>query len=158
MPKLQEKSSALKREHPVLKTWKFWTFFYFCGSFLPSWIRIRSRNLNADPDPNPATQINADPCGSGSETLIPSRDIMSQEGLIPLISTSWECADMIFFYFKGLSECFLFRKTDGIPTKWIKIFVCSVFRIIIFFSVNGNPTWLHIFPKKALEFCSSPIT
>jgi hypothetical protein len=33
------------------------TFFYFSGSFLPSWIRIR--NLNADPDP--ATQINADP-------------------------------------------------------------------------------------------------
>jgi hypothetical protein len=32
-------------------------FFYFCGSFLPSWIRIR--NLNADPDP--AIQINADP-------------------------------------------------------------------------------------------------
>ncbi len=46
-------------------------FFYFCGSFLPSWIRIRIRNLNADPDPDPATQINADPCGSGSgsETL-----------------------------------------------------------------------------------------
>jgi hypothetical protein len=32
---------------------------------LPSWIRIR--NLYADPDP--AAQINADPCGSGSETL-----------------------------------------------------------------------------------------
>jgi hypothetical protein len=32
---------------------------------LPSWIRIH--NLNADPDPDPATQINADPCGS--ETL-----------------------------------------------------------------------------------------
>jgi hypothetical protein len=56
------------------KAWKFWTFFYFCGSFLPSWIRIRIRNLNADPDPDPATQINADPCGSGygsgSETLV----------------------------------------------------------------------------------------
>jgi hypothetical protein len=25
--------------------------------------------LNADPDLDPATQINADPCGSGSETL-----------------------------------------------------------------------------------------
>ncbi len=33
--------------------------FYFCGWFLPSWIRIR--NLNADPDSDPATQINADP-------------------------------------------------------------------------------------------------
>jgi hypothetical protein len=68
MPKLQEKPSALKRKHPVLKNLKILDFFYFCGTFLPSWIRIR--NLNADPDPDPATQINADPCGSESETLI----------------------------------------------------------------------------------------
>jgi hypothetical protein len=50
---------------------KILDFFYLCGSFLPSWIQIRICNLNADPDP--ATQINADPCGSGygsgSETL-----------------------------------------------------------------------------------------
>ncbi len=38
------------------------------GSFSPSWIRIRIRNLYADPDPT--AQINADPCGSGSETLL----------------------------------------------------------------------------------------
>jgi len=50
--------------------------FYFFGSFLPSWIRIRIRNLYADPDPDPTAQINADPCesgsgyGSGSETLV----------------------------------------------------------------------------------------
>ncbi len=41
------------------KTWKFCTFFHFCGSFLTSWILIRIRNLN--PDPDPATQINAEP-------------------------------------------------------------------------------------------------
>jgi hypothetical protein len=46
-----------KREHPALKNMKILYFFYFCGPFLPSWIRIR--NLNADP--GPATQINADP-------------------------------------------------------------------------------------------------
>jgi hypothetical protein len=56
----QEKPSALKNM-------KILDFFLFFGSFLPSCIRIR--NLNADPDPDPATQINADPCGSGSETL-----------------------------------------------------------------------------------------
>ncbi len=27
------------------KTWKFFTFFCFCGSFLPSWIRIRIQEL-----------------------------------------------------------------------------------------------------------------
>jgi hypothetical protein len=54
-------------------------FFYFCGSFLPSWIRIRISNLNADPDP--ATQINADPCGSGygSETLYTTVDFETVE-------------------------------------------------------------------------------
>jgi hypothetical protein len=37
-PKLQEKPSALKREHPVLKNTKILDFLkYFCGSFLPSY-------------------------------------------------------------------------------------------------------------------------
>jgi hypothetical protein len=58
-PKLQEKPSALKKEYPALQNMKILYFFYFCGSFLPSWIRIHILNLNADPDP--ATQINADP-------------------------------------------------------------------------------------------------
>ncbi len=45
---------ALKREHPVLKTWKVLNFLYLVIYSLP--------------DPDPATQINADPCGyeSGS--------------------------------------------------------------------------------------------
>jgi len=56
---------------------KFKNFFYFpVGHFCPPgsgsgstiWMRIRIHNLNADPDPDPATQINVDPCGSGSET------------------------------------------------------------------------------------------
>ncbi len=49
MSKLQEKPSALKREHPALKKMKFMNFFYACGSFFPSWIRIRI--ANPDPDP-----------------------------------------------------------------------------------------------------------
>jgi hypothetical protein len=40
-------------------------FSIFFGHFCPP--RIRIRNLYADPDP--AAQINADPCGSGYETL-----------------------------------------------------------------------------------------
>jgi hypothetical protein len=31
--------------------------FYFCGSFLPFWIRIP----NTDPDPDSQTQLNTDP-------------------------------------------------------------------------------------------------
>jgi hypothetical protein len=50
-PKLQEKPSALKREHPVLKNMKILDFFLFlCVIF-----------ALLDPDPDPATQINADP-------------------------------------------------------------------------------------------------
>ncbi len=72
------RSLQLSKENiQQFKTWNFFTFFFFCGSFLPSWIRIRI--WNADPDP--ATQINADPCGSGdgsgSAALSPSQGSMN---------------------------------------------------------------------------------
>ncbi len=38
--KLQEMPSALKRELPALRNMKFLHFFYFCGSFRLSRIRI----------------------------------------------------------------------------------------------------------------------
>jgi hypothetical protein len=56
-PKLQEKLSALKREHPVIQNMKILYFFRFLGVIF------------ALLDPDLATQINADPCGSGSTTL-----------------------------------------------------------------------------------------
>jgi hypothetical protein len=58
MPKLQEKPSALKREHPALHKMKNLSFFLFFGVIFAL----------LDPDPDPAVQINSDPCGSGSET------------------------------------------------------------------------------------------
>ncbi len=36
---------------------KFLNFFYLCGSFTPSWIRIRVPN----PEPDPRTRLNPDP-------------------------------------------------------------------------------------------------
>jgi|688.fasta_scaffold645846_1 hypothetical protein len=53
-----EKSSFLKREHLALQNMNF---LHFCWSFWPSWIRIP--NADADSD-------SADPCGSGSTTLV----------------------------------------------------------------------------------------
>ncbi len=50
-PKLQEKPSALKREHPVLKNMKLLDIFLFL------WVNFAL----LDPDPDPTTQINADP-------------------------------------------------------------------------------------------------
>jgi hypothetical protein len=41
-------------------------FLAFGGNFISCWIRIRIRNA----DPDPGDKSNADPCGSGSETLI----------------------------------------------------------------------------------------
>jgi hypothetical protein len=61
MPKLQEKPSALKREHPALQNMKILYFFLFL------WV------IFALLDPDPATQINTDPCGSGSATLDKNR-------------------------------------------------------------------------------------
>jgi hypothetical protein len=53
--KLQKKPSVLKTEHPALQSMKFLHFFYFCGPFLPSWIRIHF------PNPDPLTRLNPDP-------------------------------------------------------------------------------------------------
>ncbi len=38
---------ALKKNIQHFKTWKFFTFFYICRSFLPSWIRIRIQQLKS---------------------------------------------------------------------------------------------------------------
>jgi hypothetical protein len=49
--KLQEKSSSLKRKHLALQNLNF---LNVCGSFWPSWIRIRIPNADPDPaDPDP---------------------------------------------------------------------------------------------------------
>ncbi len=59
MSKLQKKPSALKRGHPTLQNMNFYQFFfYFCGSLLPSWIRIHWPDW---------IRIQS---GSGSETLM----------------------------------------------------------------------------------------
>jgi hypothetical protein len=40
-----------KTEHPALQNLKFLTFFFFYGSFWPSWPQIRPTDINADPWP-----------------------------------------------------------------------------------------------------------
>ncbi len=44
-PSYRRSLQPSKENIQYLKTWKFWTFFYFCESFLPSWIRIRIQQL-----------------------------------------------------------------------------------------------------------------
>jgi hypothetical protein len=43
--RLQEKPSALKREHPAIQNMKFVSFLKIFGSLLSSWIRIRIQHL-----------------------------------------------------------------------------------------------------------------
>ncbi len=57
--KLQKNFSPQKRISSTIETCNFWIFFYFCGSFLPSWIRIRI--LIPNPDPDPLTSLNPVP-------------------------------------------------------------------------------------------------
>jgi hypothetical protein len=56
MSRFHKKPPAHKRGHPTLQNMNF---FYFCGSFLPSWIRIRIRIQITDPDP--MVRLNTDP-------------------------------------------------------------------------------------------------
>jgi hypothetical protein len=58
MSRLQKKPPAHKIGHPTLQNMNF---FYFCGSFLPSWIRILICIQITDPDPDPMVRLNTDP-------------------------------------------------------------------------------------------------
>jgi hypothetical protein len=44
-PKLLEKPSALKREHPAIQNMKLLHFFLYLWFFLPSWMRIRIQQI-----------------------------------------------------------------------------------------------------------------
>ncbi len=59
-PSYKRSRQLSKKNIQHLKTRNFSNFFYFCGSFLPFWIRIRIPNTdpdhsgsNWDPDPDP---------------------------------------------------------------------------------------------------------
>jgi hypothetical protein len=54
---IEEAFSSQKRPSKTSKHELLQIIVYFCGSFLPSWIRIRIRN----PDPDPQTRLNTDP-------------------------------------------------------------------------------------------------
>jgi hypothetical protein len=58
MSRLQKKPADHKRGHPTLQNMNF---FSFCGSFLPSLIRIRIQIPNTDRDPDPLARLNTDP-------------------------------------------------------------------------------------------------
>jgi hypothetical protein len=54
---IEEAFSSQKRPSNTSKHELLQIFVYFCGSFLPSWIRIRNRI----PNPDPQTRLNTDP-------------------------------------------------------------------------------------------------
>ncbi len=54
---IEEAFSSQKRPSNTSKHELLQIIVYFCGSFMPSWIRIRIPNT----DPDPQTQLNTDP-------------------------------------------------------------------------------------------------
>jgi hypothetical protein len=75
--KLQEKPSALRREHPANQKKKFIIFFFCGGLFLPSWMKIRNPGLEViwSKHPSPWIRIRRPhwirlQYGSGSTTLL----------------------------------------------------------------------------------------
>ncbi len=65
------KRTLLKREHPAFQNMIFLKFFFVCGSFLPSWIRIQIPNT--DPDPKPClfgTIVGTDPKKGGQVKFV----------------------------------------------------------------------------------------
>ncbi len=52
-PSYRRSLQLSKEDMQYFKTWTLKKSFYFCGSLLPSWIRIQIRIPNPDPDPQP---------------------------------------------------------------------------------------------------------
>jgi hypothetical protein len=50
---ITKEAFSSQKEHPALQNMIFVNFFYFRGSFFPSWIRIRVPKTRLDPDPQP---------------------------------------------------------------------------------------------------------
>ncbi len=59
-PSYKRGLQSSKKNIQHFKRWNLWTIFYFSGSFLPSWIRIRIGG-NANSDPDPETPLSPDP-------------------------------------------------------------------------------------------------
>ncbi len=64
-PSYRRSLQLSKEAIQFFNTWTFKQIFYFCGSFLPSWIRIRIPN----PDSDPLIRLNPVQSESGSATL-----------------------------------------------------------------------------------------
>ncbi len=123
----------------------FFIFFYFCGPFLLSWIRIPS--LNADP--YPATQINADPdpkpyffCRSFLPSWLRIRNTAKLSNDFPTISTT------IFYNFSARRKsCFYFTSLPKIcMTVGYLFFMCIISPIAQeqAFSLLGEPMILQL--------------
>ena len=137
-PSYRRSLQPSKKNIQDFKTWKFCTFFYFCGQFFPSWSRIR--NLNADPDPDPATQINADPCGSGSgygsgsETLV--KNVYFWIFTLQALSKNWLLGQPITFpRFSTIRLADLFTYHSHIKPSFItkEIILANAESVFIFF-------------------------
>ncbi len=108
---LQKKPSALKRTSN--------TFFYFCGSFLPSWIWIRIPNT----DPDPLTWLNPDPIG----IRIRIRNPAQTWGIFALVFNHWvtltrnrEVRHLFYWDFKEYTK----TSNMGAPAKKTAINSC----------------------------------
>ncbi len=77
IPRPPQSMSRLQKKPPAHKTLQNMNFFYFCGSFLPSWIRMRIQWSDW-------IRIQS---GSGSETLILGVSPAVETGITPWLPT-----------------------------------------------------------------------
>ncbi len=144
---IKEAFSSQKRTSNTSKHEIFLIFFYFCGSFLPSWIRIRIPNTDPDPltwlspDPQPCVKVRililklSSAFGIflalslpywRSDTFLDSKLFCRSFGL--------ECDDVHQTrnnYVSGLQPCF--KGAQGFQ-KWVRCFFSSlVFLVLLHF-------------------------
>ncbi len=123
MPKVQEKPSALKSEHPALQKMKILSFFLVFGGIF----------YLLDPDPDPTAQTNADPCGSGSETLETSNLVFEKQNVVRKFcfkSFKYVACRIIVFFHWDCSEKFSWAIFTNEKTAFSRLCRFNLFKTI----------------------------
>ncbi len=166
--KLQKKPSALKKEHQALQNMKFLNFLkYFCGSFLPSWIRIRIPNT----DPDPLTLLNPDLIGirirnPGYILCLEAKVSGVGGGRGGMIMMTWPLS-LFCFWWDAITHIFLPSWPMASPVVWsasqqqtpplslliLSNFSSSFFELIFrgCVSTTLSLTWLKMTPTKSAK-------
>jgi hypothetical protein len=127
-------------------------FFLHLSSFEPFWIRIRIPNA----DPDQGDQLNADPCGSGSETLVETKTFFSFSQKLFVFAKVFAKIGREIENFREIFRLrisFLRKDIAKILHFKVNFSACTISCLICFETLSGfDPPVAYIYNNTAVSF------